>query len=338
MGDHARREMIVRIEKSVRQNPAYRPIADNLTTSDEIFAGGCLFSPMTSQWGNVAILPKRARLTFLISLLIGCSSARTPSPGLPIPTPPISVQPASTSWTFDYAPGPMQYQVSRSAAIEGQSNSDTSREISTNTTHELITLVPAGESGISFSAVVDAFSSTTQGLIGPAQSVQLPVELSGIFAGDSLTIKTNSSNDRCNPVGSALLSDLHNLLTEFPAGLTQGFTWRDSVSTPGCQAGIPTISRLLRSYVVSGEAIYEGRPVLLVQRSDTVQAHGDGAQQQHAVKLDAAGTGSAIYYLNTKDGRVVRLTANHELTLTITASNKPHRFRQSSAQDFRLVH
>ena len=287
--------------------------------------------------GNVAILIERARLTLLISLLVGCTSARTPSPGLPIPTPPISVQPAATSWTFDYAPGPMQYQISRSAAIESQSGSDSGREISTNGTHELVTLVPAGDSGISFSAVVDVFSSTTQGLIGPVQPVQVPVELSGIFAGNSLTIKTNSTNDRCSPVSSALLSDLHNLLTHFPARLTQGFTWRDSVTTPGCQAGIPTTSRLLRSYVVSGEATYEGRPVLLVQRSDTVQAHGDGAQQQHPVKLDADGTGSAIYYLDTKDGRVIRLTANHELTITIIASNKPHRFKQSSAQDFRLV-
>ena len=231
----------------------------------------------------------------------------------------------------------MEYQISRSAAIEGQSDSASGREISTNTTHEHITLVPAGDSGIGFSAVVDAFTSTTQGLIGPVQSVQLPVELSGIFAGDSLAIKTNSTNDRCNPVSSALLSDLHNLLTQFPTSLTQGFTWRDSVITPGCQAGIPTTSRLVRSYVVSGEATYEGRPVLLVKRSDTVQAHGDGAQQQHRVKMDVAGTGSAVYYLDTKDGQVIRLTANHELNLTITASNKPHRFKQSLAQDFRLA-
>jgi hypothetical protein len=28
MGDHARREMIVRIAKAVRQNPAYRPFAN----------------------------------------------------------------------------------------------------------------------------------------------------------------------------------------------------------------------------------------------------------------------------------------------------------------------
>jgi hypothetical protein len=88
---------------------------------------------------------------------------------------------------------------------------------------------------------------------------------------------------------------------------------------------------------VSGETNYEGRPVLLIQRSDTVQARGEGAQQQHPVRLDATGTGSAIYYLDTKDGRVIRFTAAHELSLTITTSNKPHHFKQSSAQDFRLV-
>jgi hypothetical protein len=34
MGDHVRREMIVRVTRVARQNPAYRPIADNVTTSD----------------------------------------------------------------------------------------------------------------------------------------------------------------------------------------------------------------------------------------------------------------------------------------------------------------
>jgi len=34
MGDHARREMIVRIAQVIRQNPAYRPFADDVTTSD----------------------------------------------------------------------------------------------------------------------------------------------------------------------------------------------------------------------------------------------------------------------------------------------------------------
>lgn len=83
--------------------------------------------------------------------------------------------------------------------------------------------------------------------------------------------------------------------------------------------------------------MYEGRPVLLVQRADIIQAHGEGAQQQHPVKLDASGTGNAVYYLDTKEGRVVRLTAGQELNLTITTSSRVHRFKQSSRQDFRLV-
>jgi hypothetical protein len=113
--------------------------------------------------------------------------------------------------------------------------------------------------------------------------------------------------------------------------------WQDSVDTTGCQAAIPTTTRTISSYIVSGEADYEGRPVLLVQRTDTVQAHGEGAQQQHPVKLDAGGTGSAVYYLDTKDGRIVRITAGQELSLTITTSARTYQFKQSSKQEFRLV-
>jgi hypothetical protein len=224
--------------------------------------------------------------------------------------------------------------VSRSAAIESQSDSATDREISTNITGELITLMPGGDSGIHFTAVIDAFSSTTQGRIGPVQPIQLPMQATGVFSDSGLMI--TSDGNKCNPVGSAISSDLHNLLTRFPARLSQGFAWQDSVSTAGCQAAIPTTSQTIRSYVVSGEAVYEGQPVLIVQRTDLIRAQGEGAQQQHLLKLNAHGTGSAIYYLDTRNGRVVRLTAGQELILTITTSGKAHQFKQSSKQDFRL--
>lgn len=233
----------------------------------------------------------------------------------------------------------MRYQVSRTAAIESQSDSNSSHEVSTNVTNELVTLTPASDGGNVVTAVVDTFSTTTQGLIGPVQSVQLPVEASAVFTADSLIVSSDSSANtgKCNPIRSALVSDLHNLLARFPAQLTRGLAWQDSVNSAGCQAAIPTTARTTRSFVVSGEAIYEGRPVLLVQRSDTIQAHGEGAQQQHPLKLDATGTGSAVYYLDTRDGRIVRLTTGQELILTITTSSRPHQFKQSSRQDFRLL-
>jgi hypothetical protein len=285
------------------------------------------------------ILRGKPSWTWLLYFVIGCGSVRTSPPGAPpveLPPPP-SVKPSSVdSWTFSYAPGALRYQVSRSAAIESQSDSSTGREISTNITGELITLTPAADSGIGFTAVIDTFLSTTQGRIGAVQPIQLPMQVAGIFSDSGLTIASDGSN-KCNPVGSIINSDLHNLLTRFPTRLSQGLFWQDSVSVAGCQAAIPTTSRTIRSYIVSGEAVYEGRPVLIVQRSDSIQAQGEGAQQQHPMRLDARGTGSAIYYLDTRDGRVVRLTAGQELLLTITASGKPHQFKQSSKQDFRLT-
>ena len=298
-----------------------------------------MLSPLTHRRGKVDSTRVRAGGWILLAYFaIACSSTQGSSPVLPAPSPPPVINPSSAiSWTFNYATGATQYQISRSAAIEGRSDSSNNREISTNITRELITLIPAGDSGIGFTAIVDTFSSTTQGLIGPVQAVQLPVQVSGIFGDSSLIIRSDRSGDKCNPVSSAIASDLHNLLTRFPGQLSRGLVWRDSVSTTGCQASIPTSSRTVRSYIVLGESIYESRPVVVVQRTDTIQAEGEGAQQQHPLKLNAGGTGKAIYYLDTKDGYVVRLTADQELNLTITTSGKAHQFRQSSRQDFRLV-
>ena len=280
----------------------------------------------------------RTGWTLLLYFTIGCGATRGSPPVLPPPSAPPIINPSSvSSWAFNYAPGVMRYQISRSAAIDGQTDSGSNREISTNMTRELVTLTPVGDGAIHFTAVIDTFASTTQGLIGVVQPVELPVQVSGIFADSGFTITTDGSNSKCNPVSSAIVSDLRNLLTRFPTPLSRGLIWKDSVSTAGCQAGIPTTSRTTRSYVVSGESVYEGQPVLVVQRIDTIQAQGEGAQEQHSVNLNASGTGNAIYYLDTKNSRLVRLTTGQEMTLTVTASGKAHRFRQSTRQEFKLT-
>jgi hypothetical protein len=272
----------------------------------------------------------------LVYFVTGCGSTRTSVP-VTLPPPPVVNPSSGSSWTFSYTPGALRYQVLRSAAIESQSDSGSNHEISTNTTRELITLMSGGDSSISFTVTVDDFSSTTQGLIGPVQPIQLPTQITGTFSDSGLTITSDGTSNKCSPVSSAVVSDLHNLLIRFPARLSRGLVWQDSVSTAGCQAGIPTILHTTRSYIISGEAVYEGRPILLVQRTDVIQASGEGAQQQHSLRLNANGTGNAIYYLDTKDGRVVRLTAAEELALTIATSSKTHRFKESLRQDFRLL-
>lgn len=251
------------------------------------------------------------------------------------PTP--AVVPTSASWSFKYAPGTITYRISRSAAIES-SNPDSvhRREISTNTTHEILTLEPTDQA-TNFTAVVDTFATTTQGLIGPVQPVQLPVHISGSITDSTVTINSEAGSEKCNAIGSMLATDLRNLLITFPGQLSSGVRWRDSTLVNGCQAGIPTSAHTTRSFVVSGEASYEGRSVLLITRADTTRAQGEGGLQQHRVSISATGTGAAVYYLDPIAGRIVRLTVDQIINLGLTTLSGQFQFRQESKQDFRIV-
>jgi hypothetical protein len=90
-------------------------------------------------------------------------------------------------------------------------------------------------------------------------------------------------------------------------------------------------------YRVLGENIYEGTRAVVVQRSDTIQAEGEGAQQQHRLRLTANGTGSSVYYLDAATGRIVHLSIGQDLALSITASGKTSHFQQTTKQEFVLV-
>jgi hypothetical protein len=281
---------------------------------------------------------RRHHLYFFVLIAAGCARSAVQRPVQPTPFPPSPspVPSAAGGWTINRSSGAISYQISRSAAIESQSDSSHHREISTNTASERITLDLAGDT-IRFTAIMDTSSTTTQGIIGPVQPVRLPVQQSGLQMGDSLTISTDSTAEGCNPISSALSADLHNLLVGFPVQLSQGSRWRDSLELSTCPGMIPTTVRIARSYVVSGEVSYQGLPVVVVQRRDSIHAHGEGAQQQHRVILDASGTGSATYYLNPQNGFILRLNTEENLDLAITASGKINHFRESSTQNFSSV-
>jgi hypothetical protein len=279
-------------------------------------------------------------------LVLGCggTASTTSRPAGPPPTPipqaaqlPGPVTAGPTAWTFKYSPGVLSYRISRSAAIESAGpDSVQHRETSSNITHELLTL-KSTEEATKFTAVLDTFATTTQGLIGTVRPVELPVQISGSLTDSGLTINNGVMSDNCNALGSLLITDLHNLLVTFPVQMATGTSWRDSADVSGCQAGVPTSTHTARSYVVSGEVLYEGRPVLVIQRTDTTRASGEGGLQQHHVLIDARGTGTALYYLETSTGQIVHLTVSQLLTLEVTASGRRFRFTQESKQDFSSV-
>ncbi len=276
-------------------------------------------------------------------LAVACSGARGSRPATPSqastsvgPALPVTV-PTAGSWSFKHASGTVTYRISRSAAIETRiPESGSRREISTNTTHESLSF-ELSDQATKFTAWVDSSTTTTQGLIGPVQPTLLPVEISGTLLDKNLTLQGDVSTQRCNPISSMLVVDLHNLVIAFPEQLSSGVVWKDSTDVKGCQAGIPTTSHTIRSYLVSGQVSYDGRPVLLIVRTDTTQAHGEGGLQQHRVSINAAGTGTAVYYLDPAIGRIVRLTVDQNLNVTGMASAKQFQFKQDSKQDFRIV-
>ena len=127
MGDHARREMIVRVTKVTRQNPAYRPFANDGATSGGTMSEVARFSKPRATKRARTMRRRTGSWHFLIYLSAACTASTVPQPGRPIPSPslpsPVPVSSAAGPWTFTYAPGSIAYQISRSAGIESQSDS-----------------------------------------------------------------------------------------------------------------------------------------------------------------------------------------------------------------------
>lgn len=278
----------------------------------------------------------------LILLLVACTTGRVPvSP----PTTPPFPQPAAPrdvgSWTFSYRSDTLHYQITRSAAIESQGDSASRREILTNSTHELLTLSVVADT-VRYTATVDSFSTTTQGLIGPVQPVVLPVQVSGVLDSAMLQLQpdsadTSSTSSTCSPVQSSLMSDVHSLLIKVPVQLTPGLSWRDSTVRTACYAMIPMKAIVIRRFSVIGAAAYDGKSTVLIQRTDSISAHGEGRQQQHQLIVDVTGTGSAAYHLSPEQSSVLRLTANQDLDFTVRGSGRTSRFRETAKAEFSLL-
>ena len=71
----------------------------------------------------------------------------------------------------------------------------------------------------------------------------------------------------------------------------------------------------------------------------------DGFARSHIFNLsvdqgsiEVTGTGTALYYIDTTSGRIIRLTVDQFLDLGVTASARRSHFKQSSKQDFQVVH
>lgn len=312
----------------VRQNPAYRPIACTWNGLLRIFVGGRSF--LHEPGSRVNRLIRCWLWAFLAVFALACASSRS-SPGAPGES---RVVPTSTvgPWSFSHSPGSRAYGISRTALIQGIADSAVRRETVSNFTHEVLTFESTQE-GLAFRAVVDTFSLKTEGVVGPAQPVELPIQLSGTIGPSGIRIEPLSST-ACNAAQATIATDLHNLLAPFPSRFSKGTVWKDSIAVSGCQAGIPITTTTRRTFRVSGEVVYSGQSLVLVHRTDSLSARGEGAYNQHRMLVQGAGVGNALYYLDIPTGEVSWLTTSQTSQIRVTTSGRLHSFTQTTNQEF----
>ena len=275
--------------------------------------------------------------SIVILLMTACATGgRVTTPGSPSVPEPIRQQTDRGPWTFSYRSDTLHYQVSRSGSIESQGDSVVRREISTNSTHEVVSLVVAGDT-LRFTAAVDSFSTASQRLIGPVQPVSLPVQVSGVVDSLGLNMDSTATDEQCNPVQSSLESDVRSLLISFPPQLSPGSSWRDSTVTATCLGSVSAKAIIIRRFVVVGVASYADEPVISIQRTDSISAVGTGRQHQHQLNIEISGTGNATYYVSTGRNRLVHLATSEDLSFVVKSASRTDRLLESVKEEFTLL-
>jgi hypothetical protein len=343
MGDHIRREMIVRTDRSDRtrlidQLPSY---TNNLRCfSSEVIR---FQEQFTVAW-FLTMTSSRNWVWVISAFSLACTSAHGPATPVSKPLPEES-RPSRTAtadsgsrkaWSFAYTPGPQTYRVKREGEVQQADSIVARNEVSDNTTQETLTF-DVGTQGIAITAIVDSSTPARQEHAQDQQN-RPPVHVSAVLADNRLSISDTESNaDLCTPVKSVLTTDLQNLVIPFPEQLSPGLSWKDSVDIKGCQTGIPTQTHITRSFTVGEQISYGGYQVLAITRTDSAQITGEGGLEQHHVVLHAAGTGTGTYYLSVNTGHIVRLTLDQLLDISVVTSSSTAQFQQRSRQEFILA-
>ena len=302
-----------------------------LTVSEVVHFSHCLaFQPVSMKQGIFR------SIVILLTAACATSSPRvTPSSSPSLP-PPITRTNDRGPWAFSYQSDTLRYQISRSAAIESQSDSSVHHEISTNNTHEIISLVVVGDT-VRYTAAVDTFSTANQGVIGPVPPVSLPVQVSGLVDSLGLNMDSPATDQQCNPVQSSLEADIRNLLVSFPPQLSTGSSWRDSTVTNTCLGSVPAKAIIIRRFLVVGATSFANEPAIGIQRIDSISAQGEGRQQQHQLHIEVNGTGSATYYLNVEQKRLVHLATSQDLSVVVKSASRTDRLHESVKEGFSLL-
>ena len=284
----------------------------------------------------------RTRTTLVAATIViaaGCSPARVPSTVLqPVVTAPsndTSIE-SSGPWVLKPSRQLRAYQ-SISQTIVHELSSSLVHENSIEVTTTFTISLDQSQTPLIISGHIDSVKLSPENqLTRNDKSLTLPLLFEGELGPSGLTITPKNlqlSDNSCSPLISSILGDLHIAVGIYPTQLTPGFTWKDSTLIKTCTTGgIATTRKTIQLFKVIGERVFNTTRGLLIQRLDSTYINGDGAEGNHQIHLEGAGTGTANIYIS----RIIALVLGAELSekteIAITNSGKTRHFIQQVTQ------
>ena len=130
----------------------------------------------------------------------------------------------------------------------------------------------------------------------------------------------------------AVIPIIQRSLVLVPLQLHKGLTWTDSVVATICSGPLQTSLSSVRTYLVKGQGVIHDRAVVLLEQNNRTSFTGEGAQQQHRLRVRGNGSGKAQLAVDAATGALIEAVADHVTALTITSSGRDQHFTQTSRE------
>jgi hypothetical protein len=284
----------------------------------------------------------RLSLVSLIGVLFvtGCrpsSRVTTPAPDTEVPSPtlPAIIPSGRNAWTISPTTVQHDYIALTSARIDIDSSTVASYD--TLSSRIEFSLAEAGLTGSrDFSGIVKSLQFTGGRSTGSSSLPgDLPYAFSAHWTNDTLVLgrssiqRPDAINDCTHSAVLSVIPTLERALVSPPTTVQRGTSWTDTVSVPSCAGSVPIRLTVIRTYLVAGEGNLHGMSTILAERKDKTVFSGEGAQEQHLVKVTGGGTGSAELHLDALTGILLQSDGEQASVIVITTSGRTRKFRQS---------
>jgi hypothetical protein len=104
-----------------------------------------------------------------------------------------------------------------------------------------------------------------------------------------------------------------------------------------CQGLIPLEISLIRNYQVIGETKTPNHPAILINRSDSTRASGEGSQGQHRIRIEGIGTGQTKIYVDRETGQLINAESEQLMRILTQTSGRETAFIQQTKETIRLT-